>query len=358
MNADSTIQSEALLEEKKKLGVKCVVWDLDDTLWNGTLLEGGVKGLQTEVLEVIRALDRRGILQSIASKNEHAPALAQLEALGIAEYFLYPQINWGPKSASIERIAKDLNIGIDTLAFIDDPTFELDEVRFALPQVMCIPATEIGAVLARSEFIPRFITEDSGRRRAMYMADITRNKVGEHFNGPQDAFLASLDMRLCIAAARADDLKRAEELTLRTNQLNTTGYTYSYEELERFSRSNQHRLLIAGLDDKYGTYGKIGLVLIEVENDAWMVKLLLMSCRVMTRGVGTVLINHIRNQARLRGVRLLAEMLPNERNRMMYMTYKFNYFREVDKRGDLVIFENNLEPVHAHPAYMKLEIVE
>lgn len=196
MNADSTIQSEALLEEKKKLGVKCVVWDLDDTLWNGTLLEGGVKGLQTEVLEVIRALDRRGILQSIASKNEHAPALAQLEALGIAEYFLYPQINWGPKSASIERIAKDLNIGIDTLAFIDDQTFELDEVRFALPQVMCIPATEIGAVLARSEFIPRFITEDSGRRRAMYMADITRNKVGEHFNGPQDAFLASLDMRL------------------------------------------------------------------------------------------------------------------------------------------------------------------
>lgn len=352
-------QAEALCEEKKKRSIKCVVWDLDNTVWAGTLLEGGVSGLRPGVVEAMRALDQRGILQSVASKNDHAAAMAQLDAYGIAEYFLYPQIHWGAKSESLARIAKDLNIGIDTFAFIDDQPFERDEVAFAQPAVLCIDAEEIAAMLDRPEFNPRFVTEDSARRRAMYQADIVRKQVEEHFEGPQDAFLASLEMRLVIAPAREEDLKRAEELTLRTNQLNTTGYTYSYDELDFFRSSPDHLLLIAGLDDKHGPYGKIGLVLIERQDGAWMVKLLLMSCRVMARGVGTVLINHIRNEARRHGVRLLAEMLPNERNRMMYMTYKFNHFRELEKRDDgLVIFENDLSTVHAFPTYMNIEIGE
>lgn len=353
---EATIQAEALRMEKKDRSVKCVVWDLDNTLWEGTLLEGGAGQLRAGVLDTIHALDARGILQSVASKNDSTAALAKLIELGVADYFLYPQIHWGVKSGSMERIAKDINIGLDTLAFIDDQAFEREEVSFALPQVLCIDALEVDGMLARPAFNPRFVTDDSARRRAMYQADITRKEVEEHFEGPQEAFLASLDMRLSIATPLEEDLKRAEELTLRTNQLNTTGYTYSYDELNFFRQSSQHRLLIAGLEDKYGTYGKIGLVLIECRDDAWMVKLLLMSCRVMARGVGTVLINHLRNEARRNGVRLLAEMLPNERNRMMYMTYKFNHFRELEKQGDLVIFENNLEQVQPFPAYLKIDI--
>jgi FkbH-like protein len=357
MSAAVVDQALALKEERKQRSIKCVVWDLDNTVWQGTLLEGGVSGLRSGVLEALRTLDQRGILQSVASKNDHAAAIAQLEAYGIAEYFLYPQINWGAKSGSLERIAKDLNIGIDSFAFVDDQSFEREEVAFAQPAVLCMDADEIDAMLARPEFNPRFVTEDSARRRAMYQADIVRKQVEEHFEGPQEAFLAALEMRLGIAPAREEDLKRAEELTLRTNQLNTTGYTYSYDELNFFRTSPDHLLLIAGLDDKHGPYGKIGLVLIERRAGEWLVKLLLMSCRVMARGVGTVLINHIRNEARRHSVRLLAEMLPNERNRMMYMTYKFNHFRELEKRDDgLVIFENDLSTEHAFPSYMTIEI--
>lgn len=358
MNAVVASQADALLKEKKERSVKCVVWDLDNTLWQGTLLEGGAGALRPGVLALLQAFDARGILQSVASKNDHGLALAKLEELGVAEYFLYPQINWGVKSASMARIAKDINIGLDTLAFFDDQAFEREEVAFALPQVLCVDAAELDGVLAQPAFTPRFVTDDSARRRAMYQADIARKAVEEHFEGPQEAFLASLAMRLTIATPQEEDLKRAEELTLRTNQLNTTGYTYSYDELDFFRRSHDHRLLIAGLEDKYGTYGKIGLVLIECREGAWMIKLLLMSCRVMARGVGTVLINHLRNEARRHGVRLLAEMLPNERNRMMYMTYKFNHFRELEKQGELVIFENNLEQVQPFPAYLTLDIGE
>ena len=347
-------QADALLKEQAERKIKCAVWDLDNTLWNGTLLEDANVELLPGVLKVIKELDQRGILQSIASKNEHGAAMSKLKELGIADYFLYPQIHWGAKSGSIERIAKDINIGIDTLAFMDDQSFEREEVAFILPKVLCIDALEINEILERPEFQPRFITDDSSRRRKMYMPDIARNNIEEHFEGPQDAFLSTLKMVLSIGPAQEEDLKRAEELTLRTNQLNTTGYTYSHDELNFFRLSDSHRLIIAELDDKYGTYGKIGLVLIECSEDTWMIKLLLMSCRVMTRGVGTVLINYIRNEARRHGVRLLAEMIANDRNRMMYMTYKFNHFVEYEERDGMTVFENDLSHHQEYPDYLTL----
>lgn len=349
-------QKEALRKEKKEKKIKCVVWDLDNTLWKGTLLEDPNVILTPEVKHVMDTLDKRGILQSIASKNEHELAMTKLEELGIADYFLYPQINWGPKSASVDRIAKDINIGIDTLAFIDDQSFEREEVNFAQPQVMCIDALDVTKMLEFPEFNPKFITEDSGKRRKMYQADIARKNIEEHFEGPQDSFLATLEMVLIIGTPKEEDLKRAEELTQRTNQLNTTGYTYSYEELDFFRHSDNHKLIMAGLDDKYGTYGKIGLVLIECTEDTWLVKLFLMSCRVMTRGVGTILINYLRNEARKNGVKLVAEIIQNDRNRMMYMTYKFNHFVEREEKDGVIIFENDLSHEQAYPEYMTIKI--
>ena len=95
--SDLAAQVAAIQQEKKQRSVKCVAWDLDNTLWNGTLLEGGVTALRPGVMDVLRELDRRGILQSIASKNDHDLAMAKLTELGVADFFLYPQINWGAK---------------------------------------------------------------------------------------------------------------------------------------------------------------------------------------------------------------------------------------------------------------------
>src|SRR5678815_3970601 len=108
--------------------VKCVVWDLDNTIWNGTLLESDVVRLKPKVADVIRELDSRGILQSIASKNNYEDAMTKLSELAIEQYFLYPEIHWNPKSESISNIQRNMNIGIDTILFIDDQPFERDEV--------------------------------------------------------------------------------------------------------------------------------------------------------------------------------------------------------------------------------------
>ncbi|MBF0190719.1 MAG: HAD-IIIC family phosphatase [Magnetococcales bacterium] len=344
----------------KESKIKCVVWDLDNTLWDGVLAENDALVLRENVVRVIRTLDERGILQSIASRNTFEPAMERLRSFGLADYFLYPQIHWNSKADSIAQIAQSLNIGLNTFAFVDDQPFERDEVRFVLPEVRCIDALEVDGILERPEMNPRFITDDSRKRRAMYQSDLLRNQEESAFSGPKESFLATLQMVVTIAPARREDLQRAEELTVRTNQLNATGYTYSYEELEAFGHSERHRLWIVSLDDRYGTYGKIGLVLLETTAETWTIKLLLMSCRVMSRGVGSVLINHVRREAKRHGVRLLAEFVSTDRNRMMYITYKFAQFREIEAlgAGGVTLLENDLDTIPPFPDYVQVNLVD
>ncbi|MCG8363844.1 MAG: HAD-IIIC family phosphatase [Pseudanabaenales cyanobacterium] len=336
--------------------IKCVVWDLDNTLWHGVLLEDEQVRLRPQVADIIRTLDSRGILQSLASRNESTVALAKLREWGLAEYFLYPQINWNSKVASIQTIAQSLNIGFDTIAFIDDQPFELAEVRFSLSDVLCINAAELNHLLDLPVMQPRFITSDSRQRRLMYLSDIQRKQAETEFVGPQTEFLATLNMTFTIAIAQEEDLQRAEELTIRTNQLNTTGDTYSYDQLNQLRQSKQHKLLIASLEDKFGGYGKIGLALVNCRSERWLIKLLLMSCRVMARGVGTILLNYIMQLARENQVRLMSEFVVNDRNRMMYITYKFAGFREVETHNGRSILAADLSQIQPFPDYVKVKI--
>jgi FkbH-like protein len=334
--------------------IKCVVWDLDNTLWDGVVLEDRHVTLRPAVREVVEELDNRGILQSVASKNHPADALRKLQEFGLEHWFLHPQIGWNPKSHSIRTIADRLNIGIDTFAFVDDQPFERDEVAHAHPSVLCVDAAEVGSLLKMPRLVPRFVTADSRLRRSMYQSDLKRQEAESDFFGPQEEFLAHLGMVFTIAPAQEEDLRRAEELTVRTNQLNTTGYTYGYEELDGFRRSPRHRLLIAGLEDRYGTYGKIGLALLECDPDVWTIKLLLMSCRVMSRGVGTIMLSYCMRLAQEAGARVRAEFKSNDRNRMMLVTYKFAGFKEAGSRDGVTILENDLARIQDYPPYVKL----
>ncbi|HEX9945444.1 MAG TPA: HAD-IIIC family phosphatase [Thermoanaerobaculia bacterium] len=343
-------------KKKEKRSIKCVVWDLDDTVWDGILLEDREVKLRPHVVHLLKTLDERGILHSIASRNDHDLALAKLAEFGIDEYFLYPQINWSSKAASISRIAQDINIGLDAIAFVDDQPFEREEVAFTHGEILCLDSALLDDLLERPEFNPRFITEDSRLRRRMYRADIERNRVEAEYVGPKEEFLATLGMRFTIGPCREEDLQRAEELTVRTNQLNATGYTYSYEELDELRRSPRHELLIASLEDRHGTYGKIGLTLIEKDEGVWTIKLLLMSCRVMSKGVGTILLHHLLRRAKDAGVKLRAEFVANDRNRQMLITYKFAGFKEAERMGEVAILENDYSAIQPPPPYVDLRI--
>ncbi|MFJ2171830.1 HAD-IIIC family phosphatase [Streptomyces sp. NPDC101062] len=355
MNADRTVRSDPGTEPGRGR-IKCVVWDLDNTLWDGVLLEDAGVTVKPEVVAEIRRLDELGVLHSIASRNDHDAAMRRLEEENLAEYFLYPQINWNPKSGSVEQIAKSINIGLDAVAFVDDQPFERAEVEHNLPAVLTVDVEGLAETLKAPEFRPKFVTDESRKRREMYRSAVDRDRVEEEYTGTSEEFLATLGMRFTISEAQREDLQRAEELTVRTNQLNSTGRTYSYDELDHLRQDPDHLLLVAELTDRYGSYGKIGLALVERASPAWHLHMMLMSCRVMARGVGTVLLNHVMALAKEDGAALRADFVETGRNRVMYVTYAFAGFHEAGRDGNRVLLQSDLERIQPPPEYLTVTV--
>lgn len=341
-------------EHSGHVRLKCLVWDLDNTLWDGVLLEEPTVTLRPGVVKLITTLDRRGILHSIASRNHRESALGKLTEFGLLDYFLYPQINWSHKSASVSEIASCLNLGLDAIGFIDDDPAEREEVQCRLPTVRCFDARAIETLADLPELTPSVISSGSGRRRLSYLAAMRRDEAEREYTGPLEEFLASLGLYMRIFRARDEDLMRAEELTLRTNQLNTTGYTYSRDDLLKLFASPDHLILMATLSDKFGDYGRIGLALISCAGATWNIKLLLTSCRVANRGAGGILINYIVRLARQNQVRLFAEFRETGRNQQMRYVYQFGGFTEVLASSDGIMFESDLR-LPSFPSYVRID---
>ncbi|HEY0935276.1 MAG TPA: HAD-IIIC family phosphatase [Trebonia sp.] len=303
--------------------MKCVVWDLDNTLWQGTLLEDPEVEVFEGLADVIKTLDSRGILQSIASKNDFDQAWRRLEQAGLAEYFVQPRIGWGRKSDSVREIADALQFALSAIAFVDDLPTEIAEVSYHLPEVRGYDATQARALPGRPEFTPAVITVDARRRRQMYQANFRRDAEKETFNGPDEEFLRSLDLLMVVKRADEEDLTRVEELTLRTSQMNATGVHYPDGVLRGLLGDTDHEVLTVSLSDRFGPHGAVGVLLLEYHPAVWHLKLLATSCRVVTFGAGTVLLNWLVDQAAQAGAHLAADFRATDRNRMMDVAYRF-----------------------------------
>jgi FkbH-like protein len=259
--------------------VKCLIWDLDNTLWQGTLLEDPDVQLSDEVRNIIVELDGRGILQSVASKNDAEGALQALEHFGLRDYFLYPQVSWGPKSQAVATIRQALNIGIDTFAFIDDQQFERAEVLSQHPGVLGIDAVQL-AELTTNERFQVEVTAEGATRRKMYQEEAQRNAAFEgQAEGNYEDFLRSCDIGVEIAYLAEADLERANELAQRTNQLNTSATRYTTEQLRKMmSPGSVTRALTVRANDKFGKYGLIGLCI--VDESQGLIAAMMYSCRI------------------------------------------------------------------------------
>ena len=293
------VRGTPVAAEKSADKVKCVVWDLDGTLWDGALIETEDPtslALKPGIREVMEELDRRGILQSVASKNEKSAAMAVLERLGIADYFLYPQIHWNPKSGSMEQIAKSLNIGIDALAFVDDMAFERREVAACWPQVRTYDAAEAGNLLTRPEFdVPA--TEESRVRRQMYRAEEKRNVLLAASHTDITEFLRKCNLKLRLfEPATAEEKLRCYELVVRTNQLNMSGIKYTPEEFEAVLGREGHQNFAFSCADDFGSYGIVGFGQYRVEAGKLVFTEFAMSCRVAGKCVESALFSYLLNR--------------------------------------------------------------
>jgi FkbH-like protein len=329
--------------------VKCVAWDLDNTLWKGILIEDGAEKITIpeENIKCIKALDERGIIQTIVSKNDHDEAWKILERYNLQDYFIYPAINWGPKSANLAEIAKRINIGIDTFVLFDDSPFERAEVKGALPQVRVFDEKEINIALSRPEFdVP--VSEAGKMRRLSYLTEIQREKVQQQYSGDITAFLKDcrMNMRIFVPTEPAH-ISRCLELIQRSNQLNLSSRRYSDSEFrELLSKSG---VLCLGLhcSDRFGDYGIVGFASVDECSETPRLVDFVISCRVAQKRVEHTFINWLRSHEFSRGYKVLgAELIKTRKNGPLVKVFNdlpFSIIGETDEKISMVISAQNLK---------------
>jgi FkbH-like protein len=299
---------------------KVIVLDCDQTLWSGVCGEDGAHGVVLDparlaLQEFFLARQRAGLLLCIASRNSEADVRAVFELRNEMplrlEHFAATRIDWGSKSESLRSLAGELGVGLDTFVFVDDDPVVCAEVEAAHPEVVTLQLP------AESEAIERFLdsvwaldlraaTKEDAQRTAAVQANTQRDAVRER--APTFAeFLASLELHVRIAPARQEDLARVAQLTQRTNQFNTTTVRRTQADIERLLRSVEREVVTVHVTDRFGDYGLVGVAIYgcganELEANALVVDALMLSCRVLGRGVEHQLLAWLGSRAFDRGL--------------------------------------------------------
>jgi methoxymalonate biosynthesis protein len=342
--------------------IKCVVWDLDNTLWWGIAAEGPegeVPPPDQRMIDIISTLEKRGILSSVASRNDPSLLNTLLAHPLLQGRFLAPQISWEPKSMSIQRIASRLNVGLDALAFVDDSHYERAEVSHMLPDVLVLAPDELDAALENPAFNPRTRTAETEQRARMYRQEEERKQAEASFEGNRLDFLRWCDMRLTITAASEEDVPRILELTERTHQLNSTGRHYTTAEIRERVRGERWLVPVARLTDRFGDYGMIGAAVVDRRPpwppDVWLVELVMLSCRVEGRGIPAALLRWIMDEARRAEIKSLRAVYQiNERNLPMRLLFRQTGFLKIAGDNFVTVAHGLSEPLPDYPVWLKI----
>lgn len=316
---------------------KCLILDLDNTLWGGVIGEDGLDGITLaangkgscyrDFQSRIRELKNQGVLLAIVSKNNEEDALLPLgkhpEMVLTEKDFVAIKANWLPKAENIARLAKELNIGLDSFVFIDDNPVEREAVKLALPDV-AVPdfpdnpfALESFISEIANEYFPLVRTTAEDLKKAeQYQTEKLRENEKTKFASLDD-YLASLDMRLKIREVDAEATPRVAQLTQKTNQFNLTTRRYTEADIAQMVASTEWRLWIGELEDRFGSYGKIILCIAKIHGDNAVIDTFLMSCRVMGRNVESAFLDYVEKSLCDAGIsNIAAEYVPSPKNSM------------------------------------------
>jgi FkbH-like protein len=336
----------------KGLTRKCVVVDLDGTLWGGVVGEVGAEGIQlgptapgvefVDFQEALLNLTKRGILLAVCSKNntdDVMPVLREHKHMVLREeHFSALRINWRNKAENLAEIAEELNIGLDALVFLDDNPVERALIRQLLPEVLTVElprdASQFRATLEElTDFELLALTREDELRVSQYQANRRREAL-ESSSGSLDAYLHSLEIRADIARAQAHHVPRLVQMFNKTNQFNATTRRYQTPEMERFIASPDHRVYVLEVADRFGEHGLVGAAIVREKGETWCIDSVLLSCRVMGLSVETVLLKRIYDAARLRGIpRLVGKFVRTQKNEPTADFYRRHGFR-LDRDAD------------------------
>jgi FkbH-like protein len=370
-------QTARLLSATRVAAKKCVVVDCDNTLWGGVVGEDLLAGLELgeefpgrayrDFQRGLLQLRRQGVLLAVASKNEAADVAEVFDhhdamVLRRDDISVF-QVHWNPKSQSLRAIAEILNIGTDSLVLIDDSPVEIAEVQTSLPEVICLQVPEDVAYLpgllrdtTLFDSVGRTVEDD--RRVEMMQAEGRRREVQASLS--REEFLLSLDLEVSIFVAREPQLTRVGQLVNKTNQFNLTTVRRTRDELANLLLRPGWRVLAMDVTDRFGEYGLVGVAILRDQGDGtWVIDTLLMSCRVLGRGVEQALLAGVADCARQAGVETLrGSYVASSRNGLVADYYPERGFEPevADAGADEAWWRCLVADVAPAPGHVQLEL--
>jgi len=358
---------------------KVLCTDLDNTLWGGVLGEDGAHGIVTgsafpgncylEYQRYLKQLAARGILLALVSKNNEADVeeAFQLRSADLAvrlDTFVAKKIGWNEKSDALRALARDLSLGLDSFVFVDDNPTECEAIRQYLPEVAVVqvpvdkPWELVGMLADKWFFDSAAITEDDVNRSKEYEAQAQRDALRETTTS-RDEFLQSLGIVCTFVSAVHAPLARTVQLLAKTNQFNLTTRRHSSKEVESFATAAGGQAVAVRVRDRFGDAGVVGLVLATQQGDQCVIDSLLLSCRVIGRGIETALLSFVAQQAARMGSRwLVGEYIESKKNAPcadFYSQHGFKRDAELDRAGSIFYLLDLAERMPTSPTWLTIE---
>ena len=332
---------------------KVLVSDLDNTLWGGVIGEDGMTGIKLgpeypgaafqNLQRAMLDLSRRGILLAVCSKNNPDDAMEALKShpgmLLKPKDFAAIRINWTDKAQNLREIAAELNLGVDSLAFVDDNPFEREQLRKILPEVTIIdlPQDPLGYAAAVRD-CPVFerlkLSNEDQQRTSMYAEQRERTQAEQSFQSKED-FFRYLEQEAEVAPVSPGTLARVAQLTQKTNQFNLTTRRYSEQQVSEMASRPGWQVLSITVRDRFGDHGLVGVAITRDESQQCEIDTFLLSCRVIGRSVETALLSHLAVQAASRQCRqIVGRFLPTKKNAPARDFYAQHGFQQLSNGSD------------------------
>jgi FkbH-like protein len=343
---------------------KCIILDLDNTLWGGVIGDDGLSGIQigelglghafSDFQQWLKELKKRGIILAVCSKNDEVnakePFINHPDMVLRLDDISAFVANWDDKVSNIRSIQKALNIGFDSMVFIDDNSFERNLVKSMLPQIAVPdlpedPALYLDFLRSLNLFETASYSSEDESRTKQYQAEFGRNISMQSF-GSYDEYLQSLEMKAKCGPFEKFDYPRISQLTQRSNQFNLRTVRYTETEIAKIAESDKYITLSFSLKDNFGDHGLISVVILEKrDDDTLFIETWLMSCRVLRRGMEEFIINKIIDTADKNSFKsVIGEYIKTPKNAMVSDIYGRMGFRQMSDNtyiADVNTFKKN-----------------
>jgi len=343
--------------------IKLVIWDADDTLWNGSVYYADKEAVKIRpgTQAALKELDKRGIISSMCSKNNYEDVEVMLKRFGIEKYFKESQIGWGLKSEAIKKLAKIFNLSFEEILFIDDEPFQRAEVLSQIPELNITELTDPIDILNIEGVKPEHETKEDKKRVQILKEARNREEAEKDRRGDYKEFLRQCNIKMSVRNVEKKDWSRVVQLLNRTNELNATGNRYELEELKKSYEMNKDRILVVELTDKFGNYGLIAESIIDTrEPGVWFIRDITVSCRTMGRGIGSTLVLVTLNLAKKARVKLVRGYIaPTESNWRMQSLFEKRGFKKVSEDGKTKRYEFDLKnnKIMPYPDWLDVKII-